>query len=161
MRCVFCELLKSGTARWVTRQSSVAAFAPLRPLAPGHTLVIPTEHYADIFDTPPGPLADAMALVQHLAMAMRTALDASGVNVLHASGPGSEQSVPHLHFHVVPRWPDDRFSTWPAGQSHHHIPADPIAQLAEALRPHEQAASIDDVRPAAARSPVPGSARGR
>ncbi|MEV5750422.1 HIT family protein [Actinoallomurus sp. NPDC052308] len=78
-----------------------------------------------------------MALVQHVAMAMRTTLDASGVNVLHASGPGSKQSVPHLHFHVVPRWPDDRFSTWPAGRSHHHIPADPIAQLADALRPHE------------------------
>ncbi|MEV5750427.1 HIT domain-containing protein [Actinoallomurus sp. NPDC052308] len=61
MECVFCDLLKSGTARWVTRQSAVAAFAPLNPLAPGHTLVIPTEHYADIFDTPPGPLADAMA----------------------------------------------------------------------------------------------------
>ncbi|MFB6612995.1 HIT family protein [Streptomyces sp. NPDC056367] len=39
---------------------------------------------------------------------MRTALDASGVNILSASGPGSEQPVPHLHFHVVPRWPDDR-----------------------------------------------------
>jgi histidine triad (HIT) family protein len=137
MECIFCDLLGSGTARWVTRESSVAAFAPLHPLAPGHTLVIPTNHYADIFDTPPGPLADATALVQRLAKAMRATLGASGVNILHASGQGSEQSVPHLHFHVVPRWPHDGLSTWPAGESRHRIPAEPIAQLADALRSHE------------------------
>ncbi|MBC6466491.1 HIT family protein [Actinomadura alba] len=117
--------------------ATVAAFAPLRPLAPGHTLVIPTGHYADIFDTPPRPLADVMALVQRVAKAMRITLGAGGVNVLHASGPDSEQSVPHLHFHVVPRWQDDGFSTWPAGRSRHRIAADSVAQLADALRSHE------------------------
>ncbi|TDB72704.1 HIT domain-containing protein [Actinomadura sp. KC216] len=134
MECIFCGLIKSGTARWITRGSSVAAFAPLSPLAPGHTLVIPTDHYTDLFDAPPGLLADAMALVQRLATAMRTALGAGGVNMLHASGPNSEQSVPHLHLHVVPRWPADGFSSWPTGRSHHHIAADPIALLADALK---------------------------
>jgi histidine triad (HIT) family protein len=137
MDCVFCDLLKSDTARWVTREPSVAAFAPLRPLAPGHTPAIPTDHYTDIFDTPSGPLAEVMALVQRLAKAMRATLGAGGVNVLHASGPDSEQSVPHLHFHLVPRWRDDEFSTWPTGRSRHSVTADPIAELANALRPHE------------------------
>ncbi|MFG2250945.1 HIT family protein [Spirillospora sp. NPDC048823] len=137
MDCIFCDRLKSDTACWVTRESSVAAFAPLRPLAPGHTLVIPTDHYTDIFDTPSGPLAEVMALVQRLAKAMRVTLGTGGVNILHASGPDSEQSVPHLHFHLVPRWQDDEFSTWPTGQSRHRVTADPIAQLANALRSHE------------------------
>ncbi|WP_207923858.1 HIT family protein [Actinomadura bangladeshensis] len=130
-------MLKSDTARWVTRKSSVAAFAPLCPLAPGHTLVIPTVHYTDIFETPSGALAEAMALVQHLAKAIRVTLGASGVNILHASGPDSEQSVPHLHFHLIPRWPDDEFSTWPTGRSRHRVTADPIAQLANALKSHQ------------------------
>jgi histidine triad (HIT) family protein len=137
MVCIFCDLLHSGTARWITRESSVAALAPLHPLAPGHTLVIPADHYADIFSTPPGPLAETMALIQRLAKAMRATLDASGVNVLHASGPDSEQSVPHLHFHLVPRWPDDGFSTWPAGRSRHRIADDPFTRLADAMRSHE------------------------
>lgn len=64
MVCVLCDLLCSGTARWSTRETYVAAFAPLRPLAPGpHALVIPTDHYADIFDTPLDPRAEAMALI--------------------------------------------------------------------------------------------------
>ncbi|WUI01199.1 HIT domain-containing protein [Spirillospora sp. NBC_00431] len=136
MECVFCDLLKSDTGHWVAREFSVAAFAPLHPLAPGHTLVIPTDHYADIFDIPPGPLAEIMAFVQRLAKAVRVTLGASGVNVLHASGPGSEQSVPHLHFHLIPRWPDDEISTWPTGKSRHRVTADPIVQLANALRSH-------------------------
>lgn len=115
------------------RQATVAAFAPLEPLAPGHTLVVPTAHHADIFDTPPDVLQRTMELVQRLAQAMRTTLQASGVNILNASGPGSEQSIPHLHFHVVPRWPNDGFSTWPAARSEHKVDTDPIIQLAEAL----------------------------
>ncbi|MFB7342882.1 HIT family protein [Streptomyces hydrogenans] len=133
MDCVFCQLIREGTARWVVRGAEVCAFAPLNPLAPGHTLVVPSRHYAGVFDTPPEVLAASMSLVQDLATAMRTALDASGVNILSASGPGSEQSVPHLHFHVVPRWVDDGISTWPTGQSRRHLTGVPSAKLAEAL----------------------------
>ncbi|MET9918749.1 HIT domain-containing protein [Streptomyces sp. NPDC006435] len=133
MDCVFCRLISEGTARWVAREPEACAFAPLDPLAPGHTLVVPTRHYAGVFDTPPDVLAASTVLVQRVAAAMRTGLGASGVNVLSASGPGSEQSVPHLHFHVVPRWADDGISTWPAGRSRHRLPGDPVERLAGAL----------------------------
>ncbi|MEU4510036.1 HIT family protein [Nonomuraea wenchangensis] len=106
---------------------------PLDPLAPGHILVIPTPHYADLFETPPEVLSETMSLMQDLANAMRAALGAGGVNILSASGPGSQQSVPHLHVHVVPRWPGDGFSTWPAQRSKHQLDDDPILRLAKAL----------------------------
>ncbi|MFE0772822.1 HIT family protein [Streptomyces sp. NPDC058861] len=64
-----------------------------------------------MFEIPPEVLAVTTALVQRVAEAARTALNPSGVNILSASGPGSEQSVPHLHFHVVPRWVDDGILT--------------------------------------------------
>lgn len=130
MDCTFCRLIRDDAARRVARGPLASAFAPLNPLAPGHTLVIPTAHWADIFDIPPEDLAHTMALVQRVAATMRTALKAGGVNVLSASGPGSEQSVPHLHFHVVPRWPDDALSTWPTQRSRHRIADDPVARLA-------------------------------
>ncbi|UQW99273.1 HIT domain-containing protein [Streptomyces sp. RerS4] len=133
MDCVFCHLIHEGTARWMAREAEVCAFTPLNPLAPGHTLVVPTRHYTGVFDTPPEVLAASMSLVQRVATAMRTALDASGVNILSASGPGSEQSVPHLHFHVIPRWVDDGISTWPTGRSRRHLTSDPGTRLADAL----------------------------
>ncbi|KOU81004.1 MULTISPECIES: HIT family protein [unclassified Streptomyces] len=134
MDCVFYRLIREGTARWVAREPEACAFAPLNPLAPGHTLVVPTRHHVGVFDTPPDVLATSMALVQRVAAAMRTALDATGVNILNASGPGSEQSVPHLHFHVVPRWEDDGITTWPSGPSRRHSTGDPSTLLADALK---------------------------
>lgn len=133
MDCTFCRLISEDTARWVVRGSVACAFTPLDPLAPGHTLVVPSLHYEDVFTTPPDVLVATTALVQRVAGAMRSALDASGVNILSASGPGSEQSVPHLHFHVVPRWPDDGISTWPAGRSVRRVTGDPGQRLAGSL----------------------------
>ncbi|MFE0450235.1 HIT family protein [Streptomyces sp. NPDC058914] len=137
MDCVFCRLIREDTARWIARGTVACAFTPLNPLAPGHTLVVPTCHYGDVFDTPPEVLTATMTLVQRVAATMRTALDASGVNILSASGPGSEQSVPHLHFHVVPRWVDDGLSTWPTGQSNRRSIDDPGTRLFNALTPHQ------------------------
>jgi histidine triad (HIT) family protein len=133
MSCTFCRLIHEDTARWVFRGQLASAFAPLNPLAPGHTLVIPTSHYADIFDTPSEVLSGTMALAKRVAVEMRTTLAAGGVNILSASGPGSEQSVPHLHFHVIPRWRDDGFSTWPTQQSQHQVDGDPVVQLTAAM----------------------------
>ncbi|MFF4660663.1 HIT domain-containing protein [Streptomyces sp. NPDC001381] len=131
--CVFCRLIREDSAQWTARESEVCAFTPLNPLAPGHTLVIPTRHYTDVFSAPPDVLNASLALVRRVATAMRTVLGATGVNILRASGPGSEQSVPHLHFHVVPRRVDDGISTWPTSRSRHHLTGDAGARLAHAL----------------------------
>jgi histidine triad (HIT) family protein len=64
---------------------------------------------------------------------MRSALGATGVNVLNASGTGSEQSVPHLHFHVVPRWSGDGFTTWPTERSRKSLDVALPEALAAAL----------------------------
>ncbi|MEE1819725.1 HIT family protein [Streptomyces sp. SP18ES09] len=141
MSCTFCQLIAEDRAQWVARGPQACAFTPLNPLAPGHTLVVPTSHFADLFDTPSAVLAETTALVQRLANAMRSGLNATGVNILSASGPGSEQSVPHLHFHVVPRWVDDGFSTWPAGRSQHRISGDPAARISDVLAMEAQGRS--------------------
>ncbi|WP_354254671.1 hypothetical protein [Arthrobacter sp. UYEF21] len=53
--------------------------------------------------------------------------------MLNASGPRAEQSKPHLHFHVVPRWTDDGFTTWTNGRSSKKIPENPVRLLEEAV----------------------------
>ncbi|WP_366916562.1 HIT domain-containing protein [uncultured Nocardioides sp.] len=136
-RCVFCEILEGeAPARWVARDANAVAFLPLPEgaLAPGHTLVVSARHVVGVQDAEPADLADAMTLVHRLSVAMQSVLGATGVNVLNASGPGSEQSVQHLHFHVVPRRPDDGFSTWPAGRSRLSTDAALPEALAAAMR---------------------------
>ena len=102
-------------------------------LAEGHLLVIPKRHVADVFEANPSDLSAVAATVQRVSEALRQSIGASGVNILNASGPHSDQSVFHLHFHVVPRWHDDGLRTWPAGRSAHHVEVDYVAALRDKL----------------------------
>ena len=119
MPCVFCEIVaERAPAVVIHRTERAIAFLPKSGvLAPGHSVVTPLAHAADLFGVTNEDLKATMLLVKRLSMAMRTTLGAGGVNVLNASGPHSEQSVFHLHFHVVPRWKGDGLTTWPASTS--------------------------------------------
>ncbi len=117
--CVFCHVMASGDARWVVQDRDAVAFLPLpeSALAPGHTLVVSREHCVGILDANPDALSATTRLTQRVARAMTRSLDATGVVVLNASGPHSGQSVDHLHFHVVPCWPNDGAEFWPSDRS--------------------------------------------
>lgn len=123
--CLFCVLLteERGDTDWVWRGEHASALQPLPEgrLAPGHTLVMPHEHVVGVQDVSPHGLQAVMLGVQLVARRMSSHLGALGVNVLNASGPGSDQSVRHLHFHVVPRWQDDGLDTWPQGRSSRQV----------------------------------------
>jgi histidine triad (HIT) family protein len=132
--CVFCGIIAGDEpATWVEREERAVAFAPRADsaLAPGHTLVVPVQHVADLFSADPESLSAAIALTQRVARAMRAALGATGVVVLQASGTDAGQSVAHLHFLVVPSWPDDGTTHWPQRRSAHQVDGDPYAELAE------------------------------
>ena len=132
---MFCELMSTGDARWVAQHDKAVAFLPLPDgaLAPGHTLVVPREHCVGVLDAPAEALTASTELVQKVAQAMTRALGATGVVVLNASGPFSGQSVNHLHFHLVPCWPDDEAEFWPAGRSAHPAIPDAHERLAAEL----------------------------
>jgi len=132
--CVFCGIFASGDARWVAEEADALAFLPhADPLAPGHTLVGPRTHCTGILDADREALMATMDLVQRVDRAMTSALAAPGIVVLNASGPHSGQSVPHLHFHVVPCWPDDDATYWPSDRSAHVIDGPIHRMLADAL----------------------------
>jgi histidine triad (HIT) family protein len=132
--CAFCSIISGeAPAVWIEREERAVAFAPAADstLAPGHTLVVPVAHNPDLFSADPESLSATIALAQRVARAMRAALGATGVVVLQASGADAGQSVPHLHFHVVPTWADDGTTHWPVGHSAHQVDGDPYAELAE------------------------------
>lgn len=123
--CVFCRIVTGAEpATVVFEDASTMSFLPLPEgrLADGHLLVIPKRHVADVFEASTLDLNAVSVTVQRVAEALRHSVGASGVNVLNASGPHSDQSVLHLHFHVVPRWQDDGLRTWPTGRSAHRVP---------------------------------------
>ena len=80
----------------------------------GHTVIAPKLHLPDLFCAPAERVNDLFAATQKLALHFRTAIQASGVNLLHASGSAAQQSMPHLHVHLLPRFENDGLNAWPA-----------------------------------------------
>jgi histidine triad (HIT) family protein len=92
------------------------AFLDIRPVFPGHTLVVPRVHVETLTDLPAPLVAPYAAAVQRLAGAVEVGMEAGGTFV--AVNNKVSQSVPHLHTHVVPRTKGDglRGFFWPRGR---------------------------------------------
>ena len=116
--CPFCAIIAGGNAdaRVVYRSEKVTAFFPLEPATRGHTLVVPNRHVAELTDLTAAESRDLGEAVHRTARATRAALSPDGLNVIQSTGAAATQTVPHVHFHVVPRWSSDRMILhWPKG----------------------------------------------
>jgi histidine triad (HIT) family protein len=133
MSCIFCRIVAGEVpAEVVARGPEWTAFLDVQPLADGHVLVVPRAHVACVEDL---PAADAGALfraVTHLAGPVRVGLGAAGTTIGINNGEATGQTIPHVHVHIVPRWPDDG-----AGSVHTIFPRRtrrPLAEVAAAIR---------------------------
>jgi histidine triad (HIT) family protein len=106
--CSFCEIVAGRqSAEIVYADDTVLGFLCEPPATWGHTLVVPRQHRADIWDIPRQEAASAIVAAQLLAEVVRDDLDAIGVNLRQNSGSKAGQDVFHFHLHVVPRYADD------------------------------------------------------
>jgi histidine triad (HIT) family protein len=98
----------------VCRTKSWIAFFPDTPATPGHTLVIPTVHIRDLWQSSPRVAQDLMAGVIRVGLAIKGALAPDGMNLISSAGRAAEQTVSHVHLHVVPRFVNDPIGAiWP------------------------------------------------
>ena len=112
--CVTCKLVSNKLFSWVVYEDeNVICFLPLEVEAFGHTVIAPKPHYADLFSISAELLGDLFAVIQKVGLHYQTVLGATGINLLHASGVSAGQSVPHLHFHLIPRFDEDGLDAWP------------------------------------------------
>jgi histidine triad (HIT) family protein len=114
--CDFCSIARGDdrSVEIVCESKNWLAFFPLNPATPGHTLVIPREHVRDLWAVE-GPLAaELISAVIGVGNAIDRALEPEGMNLITSAGEAAEQSVFHLHLHLVPRWHRDGFGRiWP------------------------------------------------
>ena len=116
-RCPFCRIASdrsgSGRAEIIHEDRDTIAFLPLRLQAYGHTIVAPRAHIETIWELDAERLGLLLQAARMLAERYRTTIGATGVNLLHASGRDAQQSVPHVHLHLLPRFPQDGIDAWP------------------------------------------------
>ena len=111
--CIFCEIIKGNIpSKKVYEDDDVLAILDISQLTCGHTLVMPKKHVANIYDCDEETLNRVMAVVRKLAGELTEKLQAGGCNIINNNNEVAGQSVPHLHFHIIPRYSDqDAVST--------------------------------------------------
>jgi histidine triad (HIT) family protein len=108
--CIFCAIVAGeGPAELVDSDEHTVAFMDINPATPGHALVIPREHSADLLEISDADLEHTMVAARRLAARMAQTLEPrpDGFNVLNSCGAAAWQTVFHFHVHVVPRYDDD------------------------------------------------------
>jgi histidine triad (HIT) family protein len=109
--CIFCKIVAGKLPCCkVYEDADTLAFMDIGPIVKGHTLVIPKQHYDPLTRTPAEVLGKLIAVVQKVAAAQERALKTDGVNVIQSNGRAAGQVVPHIHFHVIPRFQQDGHS---------------------------------------------------
>src|SRR5215218_6573794 len=118
--CLFCRIVSGEVSAVVVYEDeNTLAFLDHRPLFPGHTLLVPREHFETLGDLPASRVGPLFTNAQLLSRAIEAALEAEGTFV--AMNNRVSQSVPHLHVHIVPRrrkdglkgffWPRTKYKT--------------------------------------------------
>ena len=106
--CIFCKIVAGELpATVVDEDARTLAFMDINPATRGHALVIPRAHASDLHAIDAEDLQACALAAQRLAARMRARLGADGVNLINSCGPAAWQTVPHFHFHVVPRYVGD------------------------------------------------------
>ncbi len=113
-KCLFCQIVRGEIpCHKVYEDEKTLAFLDIAPVNPGHTLVIPKEHFASLEDIPSEELSFVIQAVKKVGAALKQALGVEGYNVQVNNGAIAGQVINHLHFHLIPRLPNDGLKLWP------------------------------------------------
>ena len=115
--CAFCRIQTGELVSSRVLEDNLAiAFLDIRPINPGHTLIIPRRHVVSFVDLTAEEAQRVILIGQRVASALKTTLGCGGITFSVADGEAAGQEVPHTHLHVIPRYSGDGFG-WrlPAG----------------------------------------------
>lgn len=105
--CIFCKIANGDIpSRKLYEDENFVVIMDLSPATKGHSLVIPKEHFANLYEMPAELAGEAMKVAQKMAVKMVAALGADGFNIVQNNGEVAGQTVFHFHMHLIPRYKD-------------------------------------------------------
>lgn len=106
--CIFCKLANGVFAtNSIYEDEDFNVILDAGPATKGHALILPKEHYANIYEMPEDLLAKVMILAKKQAVHMTEKLGCDGFNIVQNNGETAGQTVFHYHLHLIPRYADD------------------------------------------------------
>ena len=106
--CIFCKIANGEIpSRTIYENDLFRVILDNGPATEGHALVLPKDHYANLFEIPADTAAEAMKTAQTVAAMLKEKLHADGLNLVQNNGEAAGQTVHHFHMHIIPRYKGD------------------------------------------------------
>jgi len=106
--CIYCKIIAGEVPSYCIYEDDLfKVLLDIYPSTVGHTLIIPKEHAANIFELGERQAAALMPLAKKIAIALKNLLNCDGMNILQNNGETAGQTINHYHMHLIPRYKDD------------------------------------------------------
>ena len=106
--CIFCKIANGEIPSYtIYEDDKFRAIFDLGPATKGHAIILPKEHFRNIFDLDENYTKEALVVAQKIACAMKEVLKCDGLNILQNNEEVSGQTVFHFHIHLIPRYKND------------------------------------------------------
>lgn len=116
--CIFCKIANGEIpSRTIEENDMFKVVLDVGPATKGHALILPKDHYRNLFDLPEETTAEVIKMAKKIAGKMKDKLNCDGVNIVQNNEEAAGQTVFHFHMHVIPRYKDDgQVIGWKPGQ---------------------------------------------
>lgn len=109
--CIFCDIINNQINSYkIYEDDVVVAILDIAQVTTGHCLVIPKEHYSNIFELPDHVSSHIFKVVTHISKMLKEKLNFTDLNLLNNNGPLAEQTVNHFHIHIIPQYLNENVS---------------------------------------------------
>jgi histidine triad (HIT) family protein len=114
MECIFCKIIAEDIPSYkVYEDDKVMAFFDILPISPGHTIIVPKNHVADLENLSDEEISAMAIAAKKIGKAVMDGLGVKGYSMFLDNKSAANQHVPHVHFHLVPRAEGDGLERWP------------------------------------------------
>ncbi len=106
--CIFCKIIAGEIPSYTLHEDEkFKVILDVGPAARGHALILPRDHYANLYELPEETAAEAVKLAKKMMIQMTDKLKCDGFNILQNNGEAAGQTVNHFHMHLIPRYKND------------------------------------------------------
>ncbi len=117
--CIFCKIAKGEIPSYkIYEDKDIFAFLDIKPFSKGHCLVIPKQHFENIFDIDENILKKVAVVAKKMCEKIKNTLHADGIRLSQSNGKTAGQEIMHFHLHIIPRYEGDGIPMHPAATLH-------------------------------------------
>ncbi len=116
--CIFCKIAAGEIlSATLYEDDDFRVILDIEPASKGHALILPKNHYANLYELEDEAAAKALVLAKKMITKLTPILGCEGYNIVQNNGPAAGQTVFHFHMHLIPRYSEDQVKIgWKMGK---------------------------------------------